>query len=122
MPFRPKPEYELRVADVCWLSPARAKQALVDDDVFGSPEFVVEVLYPSKTHEEACEKRDLCFASGCDEFWIIDGDLSFIEVAFATGTFSVRTNDELVEIGGALHETGSILDTHTLLGGPRKTS
>jgi Uma2 family endonuclease len=119
MPFRPAPEYEFRVADVGWLSPERAKRACIDDDVFGSPEFVVDVLYPSKTHDEAVEKRDLCFSSGCEEFWIIDGALSFIEVAFADGRLKICRTSERIAIAGVQFEASAILDRNALVGGPK---
>ena len=45
--FRALPEYELRVADVAYLSAERWKTADLEDNIRGAPDLVIEVLSPS---------------------------------------------------------------------------
>ena len=78
-PFRPQSEYQFRVADVAWVSRERLKRTF-KGDMLGAPEIVVEVLSPSNTASEMLDKKHLCFAAGCQEFWIVDPKLRFIEV------------------------------------------
>src|SRR5215467_4319593 len=70
--FRPLPEYELRVADVAYVSSERWANAEPDDHIRGAPELIIEVLSPSNTRAEIEEKRNLCLANGCLEFWVVD--------------------------------------------------
>lgn len=65
--FRSLPEYEARRADVAFVSQARWDAD--EDDLMGAPEMVIEVLSPSNTVTEIDEKRSLCLAHGCREFW-----------------------------------------------------
>ena len=59
MPFQSS-EYELRVADVAWVSAER--WSVVDRKGYlqGAPELVIEVLSPSNTASEMYEKEQLC--------------------------------------------------------------
>jgi Uma2 family endonuclease len=70
--FRALPEYELRGADVAFVSQARWDATADDDNLPGSPELVIEVLSPSNTKPEMIEKATLCLATGAQEFWIVD--------------------------------------------------
>ena len=72
MPFAPLPEYELRVADVAYLSPERFAQADPEDYIRGAPDLVIEVLSPSNTAAEIYEKEKLCLENGSREFWVVD--------------------------------------------------
>ena len=47
--FRALPEYELRVADVAYISPEHWKQVNREDHVRGVPDLVIEGLEPSNT-------------------------------------------------------------------------
>jgi len=100
--FRPRPEYEVRVADVAWISQERAKTIDALDNLKGSPEIVGEVLSPSNTVSEMVQKRQLCFAAGCEEFWIVDPDGKFVEVFRANGTVAVYNRGERIPLGGAM--------------------
>lgn len=80
--FRCKPEYELRAADVAWVSYARLRAMDLEVD-FEAPEFVVEVLSPSNTTAEMMEKKELCLRAGCEEFWVVDPKREVIEVTRA---------------------------------------
>jgi Uma2 family endonuclease len=69
VPFRALPEYDIRAADVAFVSQKRWNTD--EDDLHGSPELVIEVLSPSNTRAEMREKASLCLATGAQEFWVI---------------------------------------------------
>lgn len=71
LPFRALPEYELRGADVAFVSHARWSACDDDDNLVGSPEIVIEVLSTSNTKSEMREKATLCLTTGAEEFWIV---------------------------------------------------
>jgi Uma2 family endonuclease len=70
--FRALPEYDLRIADVAFVSRARWDAADDNDNLHGAPEMVIEVLSPSNTPNEIREKATLCLSTGAQEFWIVD--------------------------------------------------
>ena len=70
--FRALPEYDLRGADVAFVSRERWETASDDDNLHGAPELVIEVLSPSNTKSEIQEKAALCLATGSREFWVVD--------------------------------------------------
>ena len=70
--FRALPEYDLRGADVAFVSRQRWDTTSDDDNLHGSPELVIEVLSPSNTRAEIHEKAVLFLSTGCLEFWVVD--------------------------------------------------
>jgi len=70
--FRALPEYDLRGADVAFVSQQRWDGTDDDDNLSGSPELVIKVLSPSDTEREMIEKASLCLATGAKEFWVVD--------------------------------------------------
>ena len=84
--FRPLPEYELRVADIAYVSPERWTQADLDSNILGAPDLVIEVVSPSNTVAELYEREQLCLANGSREFWVVDPDRRQIRVATPDGT------------------------------------
>jgi Uma2 family endonuclease len=70
--YRALPEYDLRGADVAYVSQQRWDATDDDDNLHGSPELVIEVLSPSNTKAEIREKAVLCLSSGAQEFWVVD--------------------------------------------------
>jgi Uma2 family endonuclease len=72
LPCRALPEYDLRGADVAYVSRDRWDGTGDDDNLHGSPELVIEVLSPSNTKEEMREKAALYLSTGCEEFWVVD--------------------------------------------------
>lgn len=72
IPFRALPEYDLRGADVAYVSRERWDATGDDDNLRGSPELVIEVLSPSNTKEEMREKAALYLSTGGEEFWVVD--------------------------------------------------
>jgi Uma2 family endonuclease len=93
--FRALPEYDLRGADVAFVSRQRWDSTPDDDYLQGSPELVIEVLSPSNTKPEMAEKATLCLATGAQEFWIVDGKKKRVTV--------LRREDTIVyEIGQSI--------------------
>jgi Uma2 family endonuclease len=93
--YRALPEYELRVADVAFVTRERWEKA-GDDDLFGAPDLTVEVLSPSNTAIEINEKIALCLGNGCREFWVVDPRLRQITVSTPDGlTRTYRSGDSI---------------------------
>ena len=78
--FRALPEYDLRGADVAYVSQQRWDATDDNDNLHGSPELVIEVLSPSNTRAEIREKAVLCLSSGTQEFWVVDPKRETISV------------------------------------------
>lgn len=70
-PFRVMPEFDLRSADVAFISHRRREQ-MAGDYLAGAPELVIEVLSPSNTRKEMREKASLCLTHGALQFWEVD--------------------------------------------------
>jgi Uma2 family endonuclease len=81
VPFRALPEYDLRAADVAFVSNLRWNTADADDNLHGSPELVIEVLSPSNTKAEIREKAALYLSTGAQEFWVVDPKHKTVSVA-----------------------------------------
>jgi Uma2 family endonuclease len=79
--FRPLPEYELRCADVAYVSQGRYRAIDPDDYLHGAPELVIEVLSPSNTMSEINEKEALCLENGSLEFWVVDPKRKSVKVS-----------------------------------------
>ena len=78
--FRPLPEYELRGADVAFVSQHRWDATDDDDNLHGSPELVIEVLSPSNTKAEIHEKAVLCLSTGAVQFWVVDAKRRIVSI------------------------------------------
>jgi Uma2 family endonuclease len=72
VPFRALPQYELRGADVAFVSQARWIATEDEDNLHGSPELVIEVLSPTNTKAEMREKAALYLSTGAQEFWVVN--------------------------------------------------
>ena len=72
VPFRALPQYELRGADVAFVTQERWAATDDDDNLQGSPELVIEVLSRSNTQAEMREKAALYLSTGAQEFWIVN--------------------------------------------------
>lgn len=95
MTFRAEPEYELRVADVGFVTQARWDATDPDDNLAGAPELVIEVESPSNTAAELKDKQLLCLANGCQEFWIVYPKLELVEIATSGGIKEYRRGDSI---------------------------
>jgi Uma2 family endonuclease len=110
LPFRALPEYDLRVADVAYVTRERWEDA-GDDDLFGARDVVIEVLSPSNSAIEINEKTALCLDNGCREFWAVDLRLRLVKVSTPDGlTRTYRSGESipLVFADGQLLEVDSV--------------
>jgi Uma2 family endonuclease len=71
--YRALPEFELRAADVAFVSRERCDAIADDDNLHGAPDLVVEVKSPSNRWSELRDLAALCLANGAREFWVVDG-------------------------------------------------
>jgi Uma2 family endonuclease len=94
--FRALPEYDLRGADVAYVSQQRWDGTDDDDNLRGSPELVIEVLSPSNSRAEIREKAVLCLSSGAQEFWVVDPKRETVSVTRQGGVPTVyRVGDRI---------------------------
>ena len=94
--FRALPEYELRGADVAFVTRERWDAVDGDDNLHGSPELVMEVLSPSDTKAEMNEKAVLCLSTGAVAFWALDPVRKTVTVTAKNGgTVVYRMGDRI---------------------------
>ena len=72
VPFRALPQFDLRGADIAFVSQERWAATDDEDNLQGSPELVIEVLSRSNTQAEMREKAALYLSTGGQEFWIVN--------------------------------------------------
>jgi Uma2 family endonuclease len=72
VPYRPFPEFDLRVADVAAVSHTRWEAVDPDDNLYGTPELVIEVKSPSNTERQLSELVSICLNKDTLEVWIVD--------------------------------------------------
>jgi Uma2 family endonuclease len=94
--FRAIPEYDLRVADVAFVSMERYQTIDPEDNLRGAPDMVIEVLSSSNTASEILAKETLCLKNGCREFWVVDPKTRQVKVSTSDG--HTRTYEEGQEI------------------------
>jgi len=103
MPYRAFPEFDLRVADVAVISRARWNAIDPDDNLYGTPELVVEVKSPSNTERQLRELVSTCVNKDTLEFWIVDSDRKSVTVFRPDGipaVFSTGDSLSLAAFGG----------------------
>ena len=98
IPFRALPEYELRVADVAYLSPERFAAANPEDNIQGAPDLVIEVLSPSNTADEIYDKEQLCLENGAHEFWVIDPERRQVKVSTPNGRTTTYRSGQHIQL------------------------
>ena len=84
MPFRTIAEYDLRAADVAFVSKARW-DVVNEGYLAGAPELVIEILSPSNTKSQIREYAALCLANGCEEFWVVADNKKTVTVTDRSG-------------------------------------
>lgn len=93
--FRALPEYELRVADVAFVSRERWDSTDDNDNLHGSPDLVIDVLSPSNTKAEMKEKAVFFLSTGAKEFWVVDPKRQSVTVMRQQGAASYETGDRI---------------------------
>jgi Uma2 family endonuclease len=86
------------------------QEILTAKNVQGAPALVIEVLSPSTRKRDIGIKRELFDRSGVREYWIVDGQLNWIEI-HRRGTDGALTVTEKLEAN-----TGDVLTTPILPG------
>ncbi len=112
--FRPLPEHELRAADVAFVRQDRFAAADPEDNIAGSPDLIIEVLSPSNSASEMYEREELCLATGCSEFWVVDSERETVRVAKPGGSFAFYHRDQEIPLalfGGGTLAVNSIFPT-----------
>jgi Uma2 family endonuclease len=89
LPYRPFPEFDMRVADVAAISRERWEGVDPDDNLYGTPELAVEVKSPSNTERRLRELASICLNKDTVEFWIVDSDRKSVTVVRRDGTPTV---------------------------------
>jgi Uma2 family endonuclease len=103
LPFRAVAQYDVRAADVAFVSTARWDEAN-EGYLQGAPELVVEILSPSNTKAPLREYAALCLANGSEEFWAIDYKRKNVTVTYRDGRsvqYSVGMELPLTVLGGS---------------------
>jgi Uma2 family endonuclease len=85
MPFRAVPQFDLRAADVAFISQERSDAIDPEDNLRGAPELVIEVKSESNTWAELRERASLCLLNGSQDFWIVDEKARTITVIAPDG-------------------------------------
>ncbi len=102
LPFRAVAQYDLRAADVAFISKSRWDE-VNDGYLFGPPELVIEIISPSNTKTQLREYTALCLANGCEEFWAVDHKAETVTVTSKNGQsvkYSTGMNVPIKVLGG----------------------
>jgi len=103
VPYRPFPQFEMRVADVAAVLRERWDAIDPDDNLYGTPELVIEVKSPSNTERQLRESVATCLNKDTLEFWIVDSDRKSVTVFRPDGipaVFNVGDSLSLSAFGG----------------------
>jgi Uma2 family endonuclease len=96
--FRALPDYDLRVADVAYLSAARFATTDPNDNIQGATDLVIEVLSPSNTAAGIYDKEKLCLENGAKEFWVVDMDRRQVKVSTPDGRTLTYQSDQDISL------------------------
>ena len=102
-PYRPFTEFDMRVADVAAISLARWKAADPDDNLYGTPELVIEVKSPFNTERQLRELVSICLNGDTLEVWILDASRKSVTVVRRDGSpavFATGASLSLAAFGG----------------------
>ena len=98
MPFRAVPQFDLRAADVAFVSRDRWEAIDLDDNLRGAPDLVIEVKSESNTWAELSERASLCLANGCLDFWIADEEARIITAVAPDGKALQYSGEDCVPL------------------------
>lgn len=81
--------------DILFISKGRLH--IVQDWVYGAPDFVIEILSESTARADLYDKRDFYQAAGVEEYWIVDpGERCLIVHRFTEGARKVLREDDVL--------------------------
>lgn len=109
LPFRSVPEYDLRAADVAFISKERC-DSVGDGDLMGAPEIVIEIVSPSNTKSQIREYAALCLANGSEEFWLVERNTQTVTVTSKEGESRIYRRDDAIPIRALGGRTLSVDD------------
>ena len=95
LPFRAVAQYDVRAVDIGVVSAARWN-AVGENDLFGSPEIVVEFLSPSNRRKQMAEEMALFLSTGTRQFCVVDRTRRTLAVTSADGRQLIYRNDDEV--------------------------
>jgi Uma2 family endonuclease len=98
VPYRPFPEFDLRVADIAAISRARWDAIDPDDNLHGVPELVIEVKSPSNTERQLRELVSICLNEGTLEVWIVDSTRRSVTVFHGDGIPAVFVSGAMLSL------------------------
>jgi len=102
-PYRPFAEFDLRIADVAAISLSRWGAVDPDDNLYGTPELVIEVKSPSNTERQLRELVSICLNRDTLEVWIVDSTRRSVTVFRGDGipaVFASGASLSLAAFGG----------------------
>jgi Uma2 family endonuclease len=108
------PEYEFWVADVAFMSHEQLVRINPDDNLFGVPEIVIEVLSPSNTTTQMDERKSICLDNGGREFWVVDPKRNTVKVSKPNEvpkTYRAGDQIPLPLLGGATISVDAIFES-----------
>ncbi len=98
LPFRTLPDYDLRAADVAFISKERWDAVDDEEDLRGAPELVIEVLSRSNTSAKMQELAALCLSAGAQEFWVLDAKRQTITVTNREGASMLYRGEDRIPL------------------------
>jgi len=98
IPFRAVPQFDLRAADVAYVTRERWDAIEPDSNLRGAPELVIEVKSASNTWAELRERASLCLTHGCQDFWIVDDKARTITAIAPDGRSALYSADDCIPL------------------------
>ena len=111
-PFRPKPEYDMRAANVGWICSERACLIDPDDNLYGPPDLAIEINAFRKSAEELNARQQMFFDFGCPEFWLVEAAASMVLVTSLDGATRSFGKGESIPFRGAQISVDQIFKDH----------
>lgn len=112
--FRPRPEHEFWQADVAFISAKRLAAVDPNDNLYGAPDIVIEVISPSNTIAQMEDRKSICLENGGLEFWVVDPKRRTVKITKRDSNlvkYSAGDEIPLPLLGGAKVAVTAIFET-----------
>lgn len=112
--FRPRAEHEYWQADVAFISAEHLTSIDPNDNLYGAPDVVIEVISPSNTIAEMDDRESICLENGCLEFWIVDPKRRTVKVTnreFVTVKYCEGDQIPMALFGNTMLSVDAIFET-----------